>query len=290
MTGYRLYRNGSTTPLATSPTATFPDTTVAPSTTYAYQVTAVDAAGNESPRSNVASATTPSGPLVVTFAPTDDATIDSSLPTSLFGANVRLTVDNSPVVHSLLKFNVSGLPACSVTSAVLRLTVGSATDDKSVYGGDVYATSSSAWSETTVNWNNGPTSSGAKLSSVAGAVGLNTTYQWDCQAAGGGRRCRERGPEDHEQRRRPVLLEGRRHPRPGATAGGDLLTGGGRQGTVVVSAGGCGTGGWGTGSPSWVRGASRRATASAFMVACSTSSMRFGTLSAVSSDMPLARA
>ena len=97
----------------------------------------------------------------------------------MLGATVRLTVDNSPVVHSLLKFNVSGLPACSVTSAVLRLTVGSVTDDKSVYGGDVYATSSSAWSETTVNWNNGPTSSGAKLSSVAGAVGLNTTYQWD---------------------------------------------------------------------------------------------------------------
>ena len=179
LVGYRVYRNGSTSPLGTSTTTTFADTTATPNTAYTYEVTAVDAAGNESAPSNVVSVTTPSGPLVVSFVPTDDATIDSSRPTTSFGTDARLTVDNSPTVHSLLRFDVTGLPACSVISASLRLTVGSTADDKSAYGGDLYATSSSSWSEMTVNWNNAPASSGAKVSSVATKVALGSTYQWD---------------------------------------------------------------------------------------------------------------
>ena len=181
VTGYRVYRNGSTSPLATSTTTSFSDTTASPAAAYTYRVTAVDAAGNESTSSNIASVTTPGSTTGGTFvfAPTDDATVDSSQPAVVLGGNTRLTVDNSPVVYSLLKFSITGMPACSVTSATLRLTVGSGTDDKSIYGGDLYAASTFLWSESTVTWNTAPTVVGAKVSSVSGAVALNTSYLFD---------------------------------------------------------------------------------------------------------------
>ncbi|HET6771355.1 MAG TPA: right-handed parallel beta-helix repeat-containing protein, partial [Actinomycetota bacterium] len=63
VTGYDIYRNGS--PLLTIGAVTsHSDTTVAPSTTYQYQVRARDAAGNLSGFSNTATVTTPAGPAL----------------------------------------------------------------------------------------------------------------------------------------------------------------------------------------------------------------------------------
>jgi hypothetical protein len=77
---------------------------------------------------------------------------------------------------SLLKFPVSLPTGCTVKTANLRLTVGSNTDDKSVYGGDLYGTTNS-WSESSVTWNGRPAAtSSTPISSVAGAVALNTSY------------------------------------------------------------------------------------------------------------------
>jgi fibronectin type 3 domain-containing protein len=63
--GYRIYRGGAV--VATTTGASYQDTTVAPSTTYAYRVTAFDDASpaNESAQSNQASATTPAAPATV---------------------------------------------------------------------------------------------------------------------------------------------------------------------------------------------------------------------------------
>ena len=60
VTGYKVYRNGSSTPLASlgGSTTSYSDTTVAGGTTYTYQVSAVDAAGNESSKAST-SVTTP---------------------------------------------------------------------------------------------------------------------------------------------------------------------------------------------------------------------------------------
>ncbi|MEK6275748.1 MAG: Ig-like domain-containing protein [Actinomycetota bacterium] len=59
VTGYRIYRDGSLlTTVGPTPTS-YSDTTVAHSTTYTYTVSAIDAANNESPQSDPASATTP---------------------------------------------------------------------------------------------------------------------------------------------------------------------------------------------------------------------------------------
>jgi chitodextrinase len=58
VTGYRVYRGG--TEIATVSATAYQDMTVQPSTTYSYTVAARDAAGNQSPASDPASATTPS--------------------------------------------------------------------------------------------------------------------------------------------------------------------------------------------------------------------------------------
>ena len=61
VTGYRIYRNG--TQIGTTTTAlTFNDTTVQPSTTYAYTVRAIDAANNLSAISTALSVVTPAAP------------------------------------------------------------------------------------------------------------------------------------------------------------------------------------------------------------------------------------
>jgi chitodextrinase len=57
VSGYEVYRDGSS--IGTAGGTTYSDTTVWPFTTYAYQVRALDAAGNHSALSNEATATTP---------------------------------------------------------------------------------------------------------------------------------------------------------------------------------------------------------------------------------------
>jgi fibronectin type 3 domain-containing protein len=64
VTEYKLYRNGSTTALATvaAPTTSYQDAAVSANTGYSYTVTALDAAGNQSAKSTSVSVTTPSAP------------------------------------------------------------------------------------------------------------------------------------------------------------------------------------------------------------------------------------
>jgi len=59
---YEIFRNNSTTPIATVATNTYGDSGLSASTTYTYTVKAVDAAGNLSVASNTASATTQAVP------------------------------------------------------------------------------------------------------------------------------------------------------------------------------------------------------------------------------------
>jgi chitodextrinase len=80
VTGYRLSRNG--TVIATVTSTDYDDRTAAPATTYEYSVAAVDAAGNVSPPSNVATVTTPPD----TIAPTPP----SGLTATAVGSNVEL--------------------------------------------------------------------------------------------------------------------------------------------------------------------------------------------------------
>jgi chitodextrinase len=62
VTGYRVYRDGALLATLAGTGTTYSDASVAPATTYRYQVSAVDAAGNQSTRSASVSATTPGPP------------------------------------------------------------------------------------------------------------------------------------------------------------------------------------------------------------------------------------
>jgi len=191
VTGYRVYRNGGSTPVATlaASATSYSDTAVAASTAYTYQVSAVDAAGNESGKVSASVTTpaagtptptpTPTGSGTFTFAPTEDASVDSSAPSTNFGSSDRLNVDGSPASAAVLKFNVTGTTGCAVSSAKLRLTVGSGSTDGSPYGGDVYAVSDNSWSESTVTWNTKPAAGTTKIASRTSSVALNTAYTWD---------------------------------------------------------------------------------------------------------------
>jgi chitodextrinase/predicted transglutaminase-like cysteine proteinase len=58
VTGYRIYRDGSLLTTHNSQLTTYSDTELSSATTYTYTVSAIDAAGNESAQSNMASVTT----------------------------------------------------------------------------------------------------------------------------------------------------------------------------------------------------------------------------------------
>jgi chitodextrinase len=181
VTGYRVYRDGVRVATTTGSQRTFSDAGLQPSTTYSYTVDAVDASGKSSGQSAPATVTTPAGtppPTTLTFAPTDDATIDQSAPTANFGTANRVTVDSSPVNDILMRFTVTG--CTSVTAAKLRMTIGSGSTDNSGKGGDFRAAVNSNWSQGTVTWNTAPAAAaGAPVASIVTPVALNTAYLVD---------------------------------------------------------------------------------------------------------------
>ncbi|MDO8521604.1 MAG: fibronectin type III domain-containing protein, partial [bacterium] len=79
VTGYSIYRNGGTTPLATVTGTSYSDTELSPATSYSYVVKAADAAGNLSSSSASASATTESAQVLAdTTAPTTPAGLSAT--------------------------------------------------------------------------------------------------------------------------------------------------------------------------------------------------------------------
>ncbi|MGE3666792.1 MAG: fibronectin type III domain-containing protein, partial [Steroidobacteraceae bacterium] len=81
LAGYRVYRNGSTTPLASPTTNNYTDGSVAASTAYSYQVRAFDAATppNESGLSAAANSTTPA--VADTTPPSVPTSVQATAPT-----------------------------------------------------------------------------------------------------------------------------------------------------------------------------------------------------------------
>ena len=209
VTAYDVYRDGVLHASLGSVTS-YTDTSVVASTTYSYTVKARDAAGNSSVASNTASVTTPAA---LTFAPTDDTYIQASLPDATAGAVSTIQVDNSPVKHILLKFNVSGLAGRQVTGAKLRLY----DSDPSPAGGVFYQTVSDTWSEATATWNTAPATSGSPVASL-GAVAVNNWYEVDLSSIVTRRWHRQPAGQLHLVRRRQLHLQ-QRYRRLPATAG-----------------------------------------------------------------------
>lgn len=183
VTGYRVYRNGAVVATTGGTQTTYADTTAGAATTYTYEASALDAAGNESARSNAATVTTPPappGPTTHVFVPTDDAYVEQRASNTNFGSTARLVVDASPTDNLLLRFGVT-TSGCNITSAKLRLTVGTSSGDDSSKGGDFRTTLTTSWTESTVTWNGAPTANAAVVGSL-GKVSLGQTYEVDISA------------------------------------------------------------------------------------------------------------
>jgi fibronectin type 3 domain-containing protein len=100
VTGYKVFRDGVATEIATVTTTSFSDTALAVNSTHSYQVVAFDGAGNQSANSNTATATTQLAgalvslalnPTTVTAPASSTGTVTLSGPAPAGGLAVTLT-------------------------------------------------------------------------------------------------------------------------------------------------------------------------------------------------------
>jgi chitodextrinase len=123
---YRIYRGG--TLIATANSTTFTDAGLAPSTTYSYEVSAVNGAGLEGPRSAPASATTqapPAGDLIVSVISVGNGIPAAGYQVQVSGTGVLLTQAVGP--NAAVSFN--GLVAQTYSVLVQGLPVNCVVDD-----------------------------------------------------------------------------------------------------------------------------------------------------------------
>ena len=117
VSGYRIFRNGSTTPLATVTATNYSDTGLTPSTTYTYTVRAFDTAGNVSSPSGAGSARTPAPPSGETTPPTVPETLTA---TAVGNTSIELTwrrsMDNVGVSGYRIFRNGSTTPLVTITA------------------------------------------------------------------------------------------------------------------------------------------------------------------------------
>jgi chitodextrinase len=150
VTGYTIYRGGSSIGTTNGTTTTYSDLTVSPSTSYSYTVDAFDAAGHHSAPSPPALVVTPAPSTTQTLLPIADAYTDASAPTSNYGSSTSLRFDNSPVVRSYLTFDLSGVSG-TITKATLRVYANTASSAGYTAGG-----TTTTWTESGLTATNAP--------------------------------------------------------------------------------------------------------------------------------------
>ncbi len=154
----------------------YTDTNLVADTTYAYEVSAVDGASNESGLAGPLDVTTdtapppPPGGTTVTLLPALDTFVRDDRPDRSFGSAAKIYTDGSPQKESYLRFVVA--EGKQVLSAKIRLHC----VDKSDEGGVFYETND-PWSNSTT-WNDKPNTSGPSLGSL-GPVSVDTWHEID---------------------------------------------------------------------------------------------------------------
>jgi hypothetical protein len=88
----------------------------------------------------------------LTFTPVADSYVNQSDPSKNFGTNPSLRVDGSPLVHSYLRFDVSGIGNNTVTKVTLRIFANSA----STGGFSVHKVSDNSWQERKITYDTSP--------------------------------------------------------------------------------------------------------------------------------------
>lgn len=114
------------------------------------------------------------GATPITFTPVADTYVRADRPTANFGTATKLLVDNSPVIQTLMRFDLSGIGTANVVSAKLRLRA--VTSAK--VGGVFYRALDDIWGETSVTWNTAPAAADTPVATL-GAVTKNTWYEVD---------------------------------------------------------------------------------------------------------------
>jgi glycosyl hydrolase family 99 len=99
----------------------------------------------------------------LTFTPVADASAKAYYPTANFGKLTSLRTRSTPVVHSYLRFNVSGLNSALISSAKLRLYALS----DSTRSVAVHPVTNDTWGETTITYNNAPAIGGTLSASLS---------------------------------------------------------------------------------------------------------------------------
>jgi hypothetical protein len=113
-------------------------------------------------------------PTTLRLTPSADASIKFDSPTTNFGTAGVLEIDNTPVINTLMKFNVTGVNGRTVNSAKLRLYV----TNPSNVGGIFKRVSNTTWTETGVTWNTAPAQDTSTIASLP-ATTQNTWVELD---------------------------------------------------------------------------------------------------------------
>ncbi|HEX9028009.1 MAG TPA: DNRLRE domain-containing protein, partial [Anaerolineales bacterium] len=106
----------------------------------------------------------------VSFAPVADAFVNQAYSSTNYGSSESLRVDNSPLTHSYLRFEVKGLNGAPVTAAKLRVYANSSNST----GYIVSQVSDTSWGEKTINYSNAP-ALGSQIKTSSGFSGGNWT-------------------------------------------------------------------------------------------------------------------
>jgi hypothetical protein len=103
----------------------------------------------------------------LTFKPDSDSYVNQSNPTTNYGTSKSLLVDNSPFVHSYLRFTVSGLNGSAIQSARLRVYANSS----NTTGFTINKLADNSWTETNLTYSNAPAPGAIIASSAAISAG-----------------------------------------------------------------------------------------------------------------------
>jgi hypothetical protein len=104
----------------------------------------------------------------------EDAYVNAGSSTTNYGTSKTLYVDNSPVEHSYIQFNVQGLSQAP-SSVTLKIFANST----STTGFDVYAVADNTWVESTINYANAPAFAGSKTGSSGAIMTAGQFYSID---------------------------------------------------------------------------------------------------------------
>lgn len=106
-----------------------------------------------------------------TFTPDADSYVNASAPTTNYGSDTLIWMDDTPETNGYLRFNVQNLDG-SVSTATLRVYVGS----NNTTGFDVHQVADTSWVETgtgEITYNNAPA-----IGSIINSSGAVTTNSW----------------------------------------------------------------------------------------------------------------